>query len=135
MEEETDTFNLDLSRQMYCEDCHKKRRPQKDDMYVVVRSGHGDLEVHTVNDTDFSHRGTTPHFVEVLPSPVTVNEEGIVEVNVCCAIDGCGVDLTYNKKTREFDVWIMKVRKVQMPFKEYYALVTVWHGEGALQLT
>lgn len=102
---------LTMTRTFYCPACARSGRPAKGNLFCLFTGTHQVLEVHRSFYQGIA--GFTPHFIKT---------EGN-EIEVCCTMDGCGVEIIQKPDDNTFIVEVKKWRSVLMLKNDKDALV------------
>ena len=108
--------NREVSRVGFCQKC-KDNPPAKGTKFVLMHGTAGVYKVHHLLSVPIS--GFTPH-VFAYAQPSTRKNHFVVS-SVCC-IDGCGVSLTKNNLTGQYNIKFDYISYNEMTFKSYNAL-------------
>ena len=112
------TSTLVVTRVMFCSNCFKNHRPNKENVFVTIGRTHQKYIVRTVEL--YGQMGFTPHIIHLLKS-----EKGFVYFTSYCAIDECGCDISCKEEVGKFTIQPKQViRPVQkMPIKEWNFMI------------
>lgn len=105
-------------RTMFCEACFKKSRPQENQFFVLYGKDHQTFYKHRVDK--FVHAkeyGFTPHLITVLG-----HENGLVHLEVICAMQNCGVHFGERLNDKEQQIVLLGQRKITLSEKDFKAL-------------
>lgn len=106
-----------FTRTAFCEDCYKKGRPHKDNLFGVYGQSNEKIWVykldHNVHTKDL---GFTPHFFTVEGA-----ENGIVYLDACCGFHNCGICFIKNN-AGILEINFVKSKKLKIPEEDFKVL-------------
>jgi hypothetical protein len=107
-----------FTRTAFCEDCFKKGRPHKNDLFGVYGHSNDKFWVfqldHNVHSKDL---GFTPHIMTVEGSET----DGTVHLDICCGFHKCGI-FFYKNTAGVYEISFIKSRKIDIPEKDFKIL-------------
>lgn len=106
-----------FTRTAFCEDCSKKGRPLKDDIYVVYGANHKEVfMLRNPRNVPLKLAGFTPHLI----TAEGTEPDGTVHLDLVCGMSGCGV--TIYKELDGYNWVVNKSRKVDMSREDFVKL-------------
>lgn len=116
-----------ISRTMFCEQCAKKNRPQKEDFFVVVGGKSGKYKIFEVDSNAKKDKiGFTPHLIQA----TGLNKNGDVVVLVNCSIHGCGIQIKLIENGTKYSIDFNDVTTRILSVKDWQALLNRWNDSG-----
>lgn len=126
MKEDKEYFSLLITRTMFCEECKKKAQPKAKQKFIVYGGTSKKYKVLTVeSNVQTKFEGYTPHLIQA--SGLNKKGDGVVVI-INCAVDGCGLTLTYNEDKGVYQIDFKEVKVRVLPINEWDALYNRWHG-------
>lgn len=107
-----------FTRTAFCEDCYKKGRPHKNDIFGVYGQDNNKIWVDKLqNDVHVKNLGFTPHIMTV----EGVNLDGTVHLDICCCMQKCGIYFSKNS-AGIYEVNFIKSRKIDISEQDFKSL-------------
>ncbi len=117
-----------ISRTMYCPDCNARKRPAKNDWFVVYGQDHKELLIKKNHQDGLS--GYTPHLILWDEAADLLN--GKIHVIAYCAIHGCGIwveNLDSDDSSEKRLIKFIQPKVNWLTVGELKALI-LWKGTG-----
>ena len=106
-----------FTRTAFCEECFKKGRPLKGDIYVVYGASHQEMiMLRNPTNVPLKLAGFTPHLI----TAEGTEPDGTVHLDLVCGMNGCGI--TIYKELDEYNWLINKSRKVDISRNDFIKL-------------